>query len=137
MTVASPYRPVLTHPVLRRVLPGVAVSALGDGMSVVAIAWLALVLSHSALLVAAAVAAYSLPGALGAAVLGRWMRRRGGAPLAFANAVVRAAALGLTAALAIAGLLDPFWYVCRRLVGAQRMGDGRQVHADRGFAPAR
>jgi DHA3 family macrolide efflux protein-like MFS transporter len=45
-------------------------------------------------------------------VLGRWMRGRGGARLAFANAIVRAAALGLAAALALAGLLDPFWYVC-------------------------
>lgn len=89
-----------------------ALSALGDGMSVVAIAWLALRLSHSAVLVGAAVAAYSLPGALGAAVFGRWMRGRGGARLALANAVVRAAALGLTAALALAGLLNPFWYVC-------------------------
>ncbi len=109
--VSSAYYAALTHPVLRRLLPGVALSALGDGMSVVAIAWLALRLSHSAVLVGAAVAAYSLPGAFGAAVLGRWMRGRGGARLAFANAVVRAAALGLAAALALAGLLDPFWYV--------------------------
>ncbi|HVH65094.1 MAG TPA: MFS transporter [Candidatus Acidoferrum sp.] len=110
--VASPYYPALTHPVLRRLVPGVALSALGDGMSVVAIAWLALQLSHSALLVGAAVAAYSLPGALGAAVLGRWLRGREGARLAFANAVVRAAALGLAATLALTGLLNPFWYVC-------------------------
>jgi hypothetical protein len=80
-------------------------------MSVVAIAWLALRLSPSAVLVGAAIAAYSLPGALGAALLGRWLRGRGGARLAFANAVVRGAALGLAAALALAGLLDPFWYV--------------------------
>ena len=39
---ASPYYPALIHPVLRRVLPGAAASALGDGMSAVAIAWLAL-----------------------------------------------------------------------------------------------
>jgi DHA3 family macrolide efflux protein-like MFS transporter len=110
--ILSAYYPALTHPVLRRVLPGVALSALGDGMSAVAIAWLALRLSHSAVVVGAAIAAYSLPGALGAALLGRWMRRRGGAPLAFANAIVRAAALGLAAALALGGLLDPFWYVC-------------------------
>lgn len=110
--ILSPYHLALTHPVLRPVLPGVALSALGDGMSVVAIAWLALRLSHSALLVGAAVAAYSLPGALGAAALGRWLRGRGGAGLAFANAVVRAAALGLAAALSLGGLLDPFWYVC-------------------------
>ncbi|HXZ99074.1 MAG TPA: MFS transporter [Candidatus Binatia bacterium] len=110
--ILSPYHPALTHPVLRRVLAGVALSALGDGMSAVAIAWLALRLSHSAVLVGASLAAYSLPGALGAAVLGRWMRGRSGARLALANAVVRATALGLAAALALAGLLHPWWYVC-------------------------
>lgn len=108
---ASPYRPAFTHPVLRRLLPGVALSALGDGMSVVAIAWLALRLSDSAVLVGAAVAAYSLPGALGAAVLGRWLRARGGAPLACANAVVRASALGVTAVLALVNVLAPVWFV--------------------------
>jgi DHA3 family macrolide efflux protein-like MFS transporter len=35
---ASPYYPALVHPVFRRVLPGAAASALGDGMSAVAIA---------------------------------------------------------------------------------------------------
>ncbi|HZU75848.1 MAG TPA: MFS transporter [Dehalococcoidia bacterium] len=110
--MTSPFRAPLRHPVLRRLLPGVALSALGDGMSAVAIAWLALQLSHSALLVGAAVAAYSLPGAVGAAVLGRWMRGRGGAVPALANAVLRAVSLGLAASLALAGLLTPFWYVC-------------------------
>jgi MFS family permease len=109
--MGSSYSAALNHPVLRRLVPGVALSALGDGMSVVAIAWLALRLSQSALLVGAAIAAYSLPGALGAAVLGRWMRGRAGARLAFANAVVRALALGLAAALALAGRLHPIWYV--------------------------
>ena len=42
---ASPYYPALVHPVFRRVLPGAAASALGDGMSAVAIAWLALKLA--------------------------------------------------------------------------------------------
>ena len=40
-----PYYPALTHPVFRRVLPGAAASALGDAMSAVAIAWLALKLA--------------------------------------------------------------------------------------------
>ena len=35
------YGPVLEQPLLRRILPGMAVSALGDGMSMVAVAWLA------------------------------------------------------------------------------------------------
>ena len=42
---ASPYYPALVHPVFRRILPGAAASALGDGMSAVAIAWLALTLA--------------------------------------------------------------------------------------------
>jgi hypothetical protein len=42
---SSPCYPALSHPVFRRVLPGAAASALGDGMSAVAIAWLALKLA--------------------------------------------------------------------------------------------
>ena len=111
---ASPYYPALSHPVLRRVLPGAALSALGDGMSAVAIAWLAIRLapeSSRGLWVGAAVAAYSLPGAAGAVVLRRWLRGRGGAGLVLVNAVMRAAALGLVGCLAIAHLLDPAGYV--------------------------
>ena len=110
----SPYYPALSHPVLRRVLPGAAASALGDGMSAVAIAWLALKLAPEAsrgLWVGAAVAAYSLPGAAGAVFLRRWLGGRGGARLASVNAVVRAAALGLIGCLALAGRLDPAGYV--------------------------
>jgi MFS transporter, DHA3 family, macrolide efflux protein len=111
---ASPYYPALVHPVLRRVLPGAAASALGDGMSAVAIAWLALKLAppgSRGLWVGAAVAAYSLPGAVGAVALRRWLRGHGGARLVFVNAVLRALALGLVGGLAIAGTLDPEGYV--------------------------
>ena len=110
----SPYYPALSHPVLRRVLPGAAASALGDGMSAVAIAWLALRLAPEAsrgLWVGAAVAAYSLPGAAGAVALRRWLGGRGGARLASVNAMLRAAALGLIGCLALAGRLDPAGYV--------------------------
>jgi MFS transporter, DHA3 family, macrolide efflux protein len=110
----SPYYPALSHPVLRRVLPGAAASALGDGMSAVAIAWLALRLapeSSRGLWVGAAVAAYSLPGAAGAVALRRWLGGRGGARLASVNAVLRAVALGLIGCLALAGRLDPTGYV--------------------------
>jgi DHA3 family macrolide efflux protein-like MFS transporter len=120
---ASPYYPAISHPVIRRVLPGVAMSALGDGMSAVAIAWLALRLAPTAssrgLWVGAAVAAYSLPGAVGAVVLRRWLRGRGGARLAFVNAVLRATALGLAGCLALAHLLDPPAYVA--LLGASSL----------------
>src|SRR5580658_3334082 len=109
-----PYRPVLSHPVVRRLLPGYLLSALGDGMSAVAIAWLALRLAPEptrGLWVGAAVAAYSVPGALGAALLGRWLRHRGGVRLAGADAVLRAVALGAIPVLWAAHLLTPTWYV--------------------------
>ena len=99
---------------LRRVLPGAAASALGDGMSAVAIAWLALRLAPEpsrGLWVGAAVAAYSLPGAAGAVALRRWLGGRRGARLASVNAMLRAAALGLIGCLALAGRLDPAGYV--------------------------
>jgi hypothetical protein len=118
----SPYYPALIHPVLRRVLPGAAASALGDGMSAVAIAWLALRLAPAGsrgLWVGAAVAAYSLPGAAGAVGLRRWLGGRGGARLASVNATLRAAALGLIGCLALAGLLHPAGYVA--LLGASSL----------------
>ena len=115
----SPYYPAVSHPVLRRILPATAASALGDGMSAVAIAWLALRLAPAdsrGLWVGAAVAAYSLPGAAGAVLLRRWLHGRGGARLTFINAVLRACALGLIGCLALAGLLGPAGYVA--LLGA-------------------
>ncbi len=115
----SPYYPAVSHPVLRRILPATAASALGDGMSAVAIAWLALRLAppdSRGLWVGVAVAAYSLPGAAGAVLLRRWLHGRGGARLTFINAVLRACALGLIGCLALAGLLGPAGYVA--LLGA-------------------
>ena len=106
----------------RRILPGAAASALGDGMSAVAIAWLALKLapaSERGLWIGAAVAAYALPGAAGAVVLRRWLRGRRGAGLVIVNAVLRGAALGLVGCLALAGLLDPPAYVA--LLGASSL----------------
>ena len=111
---SSPYYPALSHPVFRKVLPGTAASALGDGMSAVAIAWLAVELAppgSRGLWVGAAVAAYSLPGAIGAVALRRWLVGRHGAGLVIVNSVLRAAALGLVGGLALAGLLDLPVYV--------------------------
>ncbi|WP_433617400.1 MFS transporter [Dactylosporangium sp. CA-139114] len=111
---SSPYWPVVTHPVLRRVLPGIAVSALGDGMSLVAVSWLALQLAPEparGAWVAAAVAAYSLPSALGGAVLGRYLRHRPGAQLAGWNAILRASALAAIVLVHATGALTPGLYV--------------------------
>lgn len=44
----SAYRPVLANRVLRRLILGFAVSCLGDGMSCVAMAWLAIELAPQA-----------------------------------------------------------------------------------------
>lgn len=97
---AGPYRPVLTHAVLRRVLPGIAVSALGDGMAVVAVSWLALHLGTGpgqGLWVAAAAAVYTLPGALGAVTLSRVLSGLPGLRLAGLDATLRMLTLGAIA----------------------------------------
>jgi DHA3 family macrolide efflux protein-like MFS transporter len=112
---STPYWPVISHPVLRRILPGIALSALGDGMSLVAISWLALQLAPDdaarGTWVAAAVVAYSLPSALGGAVLGRYLRHRGGALLAGWNAILRACALGAIVLAHAVGALTPPLYI--------------------------
>ncbi|MFF4936355.1 MFS transporter [Micromonospora sp. NPDC000729] len=109
-----PYRPVLGQPVLRRLLPGLATSALGDGLALVAVTWLALQLAPAGqrgTWTAFAVAAYTLPGAAGTVLLGRWLGGRSGAQLAGWDATVRAAALGAIPVAHLAGVLDAGLYV--------------------------
>lgn len=108
------YGRVVRQPVLRRLLPGVAVSAVGDGMSLVAVAWLAVQIAppgREGIWTGLAVAAYSLPATVGTAVLGRLVRRFDGVLLVASDAVLRAIALGTIATLAIAGALSPGVYV--------------------------
>jgi MFS family permease len=105
---------VMRQPVLRRVLPGMLVSALGDGMSLVAVAWLAVQIAppdQVGVWTGLAVAAYALPAPVGAALLARRVRRFRGAQLVAVDAALRAVALGLVAILAVAGLLNPVGYV--------------------------
>lgn len=105
---------VLRQPVLRWVLPGVLVSALGDGMSMVAVAWLAVQIApagQAGIWTGLAVAAYALPATVGAAVLAPLMRRFRGAQLVAWDAVLRAVTLGTVAILAVADRLDPVGYV--------------------------
>lgn len=93
----SPYWPVFTDPILKRVLPGIFVSDLGDGMSMVAISWLALQLApptQQALWVSVALAANTLPGVIGTVLLTRWLKGRSGAQLAGWEATLRAICLG-------------------------------------------
>jgi MFS family permease len=112
--VPSAYRPLLADRVFRRLLAGFAVSFLGDGMSFVAVAWLAIELaprSTAGLWVGAAVAAYSLPGAIGALTLGRWLRRFPARRLLVADSVTRVVFLGLVPLAWAAGALSPRVYV--------------------------
>jgi len=111
---SSPYWSTLSHKTMRHVLPGFLVSSLGDGMSVVAVGWLAIELApsgHRGLWVAIAAAAYTLPGALGVLLLGRFLRHRGPAQLVCWDAVLRACALGAIPTVYVFGLLSIELYV--------------------------
>jgi MFS family permease len=112
--VPPAYRPVLANRVFRRLLLGFAVSYLGDGMSFVAVAWLAIELAPPAtagLWVGGAVAAYTLPGVVGALVFGRRLRRVPARRLLLADNVVRSVFLGAVPLAWFAGLLTPPRYV--------------------------
>ncbi|HEY0451279.1 MFS transporter [Actinophytocola sp.] len=116
------YGRVMSQPVLRRLLPGMLVSALGDGMSLVAVAWLAVQIAppgREGVWTGLAVAAYSLPATVGAAVFGRLVRGLTGARLVAIDATLRAVALGTIAVLAVAGALAPAGYVA--LLGASSL----------------
>ncbi|MEU5109038.1 MULTISPECIES: MFS transporter [unclassified Streptomyces] len=112
--VPATYRPVLANGVFRRLILGFAVSYLGDGMSYVAVAWLAIELAPEAtagLWVGGAVAAYTLPGVVGALVLGRRLRRVPPRRLLLADNAVRAVFLGAVPLAWLAGLLTPPLYL--------------------------
>jgi MFS family permease len=112
--VPSAYRPVLANRVFRRLILGFAVSYLGDGMSFVAVPWLAIELAPQAtagLWVGGAVAAYTLPGVAGALVFGRRLRRVSAKWLLFADNMVRGVFLGAIPLVWLAGLLTPPLYV--------------------------
>ncbi|WP_328917332.1 MULTISPECIES: MFS transporter [unclassified Streptomyces] len=109
-----PYQPLFVHRPFRRLLPALAASDLGDGMSVVAVAWLAVLIAppgRTGLVVGAAVAAYALPGAAGALLFGRWLRRLPAQRLMAADGLLRAVLLGCVPLAWAAGILHPALYV--------------------------
>jgi hypothetical protein len=117
----SPYLPVIRHPVFNRILPGLVLSALGDGMSAVAVGWVALQLApgHAkGLWVGLAIAAYALPGALGAIAFGPLLRNLGGAQLVALDGTLRAVLLGGIALLSGCGGLSIGRYVLLLAVSA-------------------
>ncbi|MBO0826844.1 MAG: hypothetical protein J2P24_03600, partial [Streptosporangiales bacterium] len=108
------YRPLVADRTFRRLLAGFAVSYLGDGMSAVAVAWLAIQLaprSTAGLWVGAAVAAYALPGVVGALTLGRWLRRLPAQRLLVVDSTTRAVFLGAVPVVWLTGTLSPGLYV--------------------------
>jgi MFS family permease len=120
--VPSAYRPLLTNGVFRRLILGFVVSYLGDGMSFVAVAWLAIELAPRAtagLWVGGAVAAYTLPGVLGALVFGRRLRLVSARQLLLADNVVRGVFLGAIPLVWLAGRLSLPLYVA--LLGASSL----------------
>ena len=83
-------------------------------MSTVTIAWLALRIApagSSGLFVGLALAAYTLPGAVGALVLGGHLRHRPARALVLAHCLLRAGCLGLVVVLTAARALSPAAYV--------------------------
>jgi MFS family permease len=105
---------VLANRVFRRLILGFGVSYLGDGMSFLAVAWLAIELAPPAtagLWVGGAVAAYTLPGVVGALVFGRRLRRMPARRLLVADNVVRGLFLGAVPLAWLAGLLTLPVYV--------------------------
>nr|WP_272955924.1 MFS transporter [Actinopolymorpha rutila] len=86
------------------------VSDLGDGMSVVAVPLLAIEIAapgQAGMLVGASVAAYALPGVVGALAFGRWLRRLPAASLLLADSTLRAACLSAVALAWAFGVLQP------------------------------
>lgn len=108
------YQEVFAHQAFRRFVPAVAASDVGDGMSIVAVAWLAIQLAPQRAVgpyVGVAVAAYVLPGAVGALLFTRWMQRLPARRLLRADACLRAVFLGAVPTAWILGELSPELYV--------------------------
>jgi MFS family permease len=108
------YRSLLRDPRARLLLAGLGASALGDGMSVVTIAWLAVRVAPPndvGLFVGLAVAAYTLPGVIGAVAFGPLLRGHPARTMLLAHCLLRAGSLGLVAILGAAGALTPELYV--------------------------
>jgi predicted MFS family arabinose efflux permease len=83
-------------------------------MSIVTIAWLAVRTAPDGklgLFVGLAVAAYTLPGAVGALALGRYLRHRPARALVLVDCLFRAGFLGAVVVLAASGALSPASYV--------------------------
>ena len=100
--IPAVYRTLLRDRRTRRLLAGLGVSSLGDGMSIVTIAWLAVRVAPAGELgvyVGLALAAYTLPGVIGALAFTRFVRRRPARALVLVHCLLRTGFLGVIALL--------------------------------------
>jgi MFS family permease len=114
MKLPEAYRTLLREPRTRRLLAGLGASALGDGLSTVTIAWLAVEVAPAdnvGLFVGLAVAAYTLPGVIGAVGFARLLRGRSARSMLVSHAALRSACLGAIALLFAVRALTPELYV--------------------------
>ena len=112
--IPAQYRKLVRDPRTRRLLAGLGASALGDGMSTVTIAWLAVLIAppaNAGAYVGVVISAYTLPGVVGALAFGRFLRHRPARVLVLAHTCLRACFLGAVAILWAAGSLRPYAYV--------------------------
>jgi predicted MFS family arabinose efflux permease len=118
-----PYRQALSKPRFRLFSLGFGISSLGDGMSALAVAWLAIEISspsNRGLVVGGAVAAYTLPGAIGI-FLRRFLGQLDSGRLLLLNCGLRGACLGAISLLAYLGRLEIVSYVLL-LAGSALLG---------------
>jgi len=112
--IPAAYRTLLRDRRTRRLLAGLGVSSLGDGMSTVTIAWLAVRVAPAGELgtfVGLALAAYTLPGVIGALAFTRFVRHRPARALVLVHCLLRACFLGVIALLWALDALAPLVYV--------------------------
>lgn len=112
--IPAAYRSLLQDRRTRRLLAGLGASSLGDGLSIVTIAWLAVRIAPAGevgLFVGLAVAAYTLPGVIGAVAFGPLLRGRPARTMLLGHCLLRTACLGGIALLYAIGMLAPQLYV--------------------------
>lgn len=112
--VPQSYRAALQERRFVLLLPGFAISAVGNGMSAVAVAWAAVQLAppdHRGLLVAAALVGFELPAVLGGLVLARLMTGWRARQLIAADCLFRASFLIAIPLADAAGVLSPAVFV--------------------------
>jgi hypothetical protein len=114
VVIPAVYRTLLRDRRARRLLAGLSVSSLGDGMSTVTIAWLAVPVAPAGELgtfVGLALAAYTLPGVIGALAFTRFVRHRPARALVLVHCLLRTGFLGVIALLWALDALAPLVYV--------------------------